>query len=289
MVLLSSTVTETVIERQRWYMVTGWSSNLLFSDPHQWSDIDGNAKTREDFQLPDDHGEEWRWTSDWHVYVNQEETESNAKAKLSKSAGDIEKDETLVGSASALDEYQRSSLEIAFASLTDANGWVYATSFNLAKNWSHIASSGMKVVRMRRWIRTRGKRDLRAELATAHQSPPRKEEFSTEELQLADKLVSKYDTNGDGLLEKTDLLRLLKEEKGLDEALGLKPPVMARQTSADDPTICTICYVGKVNACIIPCGHHVMCMACAQPYVSKESQCPVCRKHVDQCIQTYTS
>eukprot|EP00475_Leptophrys_vorax_P005897 TRINITY_DN13572_c0_g1_i1.p1 TRINITY_DN13572_c0_g1~~TRINITY_DN13572_c0_g1_i1.p1 ORF type:complete len:305 (-),score=70.01 TRINITY_DN13572_c0_g1_i1:44-958(-) len=300
---LGNAVVETVIERQRWYLVTGWSSTLLFSDPPQWSDEHDNPKTREEFELPDENGEEWRWTSDWIVYVdegNEQEEVGNTDAKHRSptvsqlrpkgAPADLDADHATTGQgAPAVDSSNKSSTELAFECLTDANGWVYATSFTTARNWTSTANSGLKIVRLRRWVRTRAKRDLRAELAMAH-SPARRPEFSQEELSVAEKLLSKYDANHDGLLDKTDLVRLLKEEKGLDEVFGpLKAPVMTRQTSADDPTICTVCYVGKVNCCIIPCGHHVLCMSCAQDCMKKENQCPVCRKDVQQLVQTYNT
>jgi len=302
MVLLNSTVTETIIERQRWYVLGGWSGTLLFSDPPQWSDTKDKPETKDDIVLPDENGEEWRWTSDWEVFIHREtETASSPivpKEKFSSTITPVQRRHIALSAdldapqqeeqANSL-TLEKSSVELALDSFTDANGWVYATSFTTAKNWSADSSSGLKIVRLRRWTRTRGKRDLRGELASAH-SPVRREEFSEEELALAEKLVSKYDSDGDGLLRKQDLLRLLKEEKGLDEVFNLdRPGVVTRQTSADDPTICTVCYVGKVNCCIVPCGHHVLCKPCADSCLKKEKLCPVCRKPVQQLIQTFTT
>eukprot|EP00752_Nemacystus_decipiens_P018771 g16830.t1 len=45
---------------------------------------------------------------------------------------------------------------------------------------------------------------------------------------------------------------------------------------------CVVCFSRKVNATLVPCGHHVCCMPCTEKF----ELCPVCRVRVTQKIKT---
>jgi len=44
-----------------------------------------------------------------------------------------------------------------------------------------------------------------------------------------------------------------------------------------------VCHVNRANACLAPCGHHNMCMSCAQR--SSPKICPKCLRPFDNVIK----
>eukprot|EP00850_Spirogloea_muscicola_P003327 SM000013S26496 [mRNA] locus=s13:708596:710620:+ [translate_table: standard] len=49
------------------------------------------------------------------------------------------------------------------------------------------------------------------------------------------------------------------------------------------PDLCVICLEQRYNAVIIPCGHMCCCIGCT----SHLSQCPLCRRHIDQVVKAF--
>lgn len=52
-------------------------------------------------------------------------------------------------------------------------------------------------------------------------------------------------------------------------------------TKPDDQ--CKICYNASINCVLIRCGHMCTCLDCS----SQLEKCPICRKHIDDVIQTF--
>jgi hypothetical protein len=53
--------------------------------------------------------------------------------------------------------------------------------------------------------------------------------------------------------------------------------------SPDDT--CKVCYDAKINCVLIRCGHMCTCLECSQQL----EKCPICRKYIDDVIQTFRS
>jgi E3 ubiquitin-protein ligase MUL1 len=49
------------------------------------------------------------------------------------------------------------------------------------------------------------------------------------------------------------------------------------------PDLCVICLEQDYNAVFVPCGHMCCCMSCS----SQLTNCPLCRRHIDQVVRTY--
>lgn len=264
-------IVERVIERQRWFVIRGWTSDtIVWIDPPATTDEHKNPKTKDEVTLPSD---EWVWKGSWEIETQNADTE----------------------------------------------GWTYATTFNRsAGNWSSDPS--MKIVRKREWRRVRVCRDLRAEVGAVHSVS--RTTFSSvvglatsaaaggvggngnnntdgtqsEIDEIAQILVQKYDRDGDNMLNLKELTDMLKEEKFMPATTDLLMtstipliPMNLRQSSTEDVTICTVCYEQKVNCCILPCGHHVLCMSCATRVKEDGNSCIVCRKPIADLIHTYTT
>ncbi|OWM77935.1 E3 ubiquitin-protein ligase SP1 [Punica granatum] len=49
------------------------------------------------------------------------------------------------------------------------------------------------------------------------------------------------------------------------------------------PDLCVICLEQEYNAVFVPCGHMCCCMACS----SHLTNCPLCRKRIEQAVKTF--
>ena len=54
------------------------------------------------------------------------------------------------------------------------------------------------------------------------------------------------------------------------------------------PKTCSICHGGKVVAALVPCGHNLFCMECAQHAKDVEGECPACQRPVEQVLRIFT-
>ncbi|GJP45261.1 hypothetical protein CLOM_g4672 [Closterium sp. NIES-68] len=62
----------------------------------------------------------------------------------------------------------------------------------------------------------------------------------------------------------------------------------AKSATDDDvpaqlPDTCVICLEQKYNSVFVPCGHMCCCVHCA----AQLTQCPLCRRRIDQLVRTY--
>lgn len=63
-----------------------------------------------------------------------------------------------------------------------------------------------------------------------------------------------------------------------------------RLVSSDDPHVCKICYEKRINTCISPCGHSVVCIGCSRELsIQKKSKCPICRVEIERIVKIITS
>ena len=51
----------------------------------------------------------------------------------------------------------------------------------------------------------------------------------------------------------------------------------------DDEDMCKICFVERINAVILPCGHFVTCMQCGRHL----GKCPICRVMIQKVQQIF--
>lgn len=58
--------------------------------------------------------------------------------------------------------------------------------------------------------------------------------------------------------------------------------------SKDKKKECVICYESEVVAALVPCGHNLFCMECADKIREENSACPVCQKQVIQVLRIFS-
>jgi RNA-binding protein MEX3 len=58
--------------------------------------------------------------------------------------------------------------------------------------------------------------------------------------------------------------------------------------SKDKKKECVICCESEVVAALVPCGHNLFCMECADKIREENSACPVCQKQVIQVLRIFS-
>lgn len=51
---------------------------------------------------------------------------------------------------------------------------------------------------------------------------------------------------------------------------------------------CVICCESEVVAALVPCGHNLFCMECANRIKEENNSCPVCQKNIDQVLRIFS-
>jgi len=50
---------------------------------------------------------------------------------------------------------------------------------------------------------------------------------------------------------------------------------------------CAICFEGKKEALIAPCGHISTCMNCTNSLKEKNQSCPICRGNIQMIVKAF--
>lgn len=58
--------------------------------------------------------------------------------------------------------------------------------------------------------------------------------------------------------------------------------------SKDKKKECVVCFESEVVAALVPCGHNLFCMECADKIREENSACPVCQKQVLQVLRIFS-
>ena len=51
--------------------------------------------------------------------------------------------------------------------------------------------------------------------------------------------------------------------------------------------VCVVCFSGRRDHILIPCGHICLCGKCKDLYTGKDATCPMCRSKVEKVIKTF--
>lgn len=75
-------------------------------------------------------------------------------------------------------------------------------------------------------------------------------------------------------------------------AIGTRPSSAETNNNqlpkSDKKKDCVICYESDVVAALVPCGHNLFCMECANRIREDHSTCPVCQKEVIQVLRIFS-
>ena len=78
----------------------------------------------------------------------------------------------------------------------------------------------------------------------------------------------------------------------IGSAIGTRPTSAETNNNhlakTDKKKDCVICYESDVVAALVPCGHNLFCMECANRIKEDNSTCPVCQKEVNQVLRIFS-
>jgi hypothetical protein len=82
----------------------------------------------------------------------------------------------------------------------------------------------------------------------------------------------------------SDFLQKEEEATGLSDE-RIEQNAQDIQVRGEDS--CCVCMDKRKDAALVPCGHKVMCLACAQLLQARERKCPVCRRSIDNVVRVF--
>lgn len=83
--------------------------------------------------------------------------------------------------------------------------------------------------------------------------------------------------------ENEDQSQLSKEHSGEEESSRSDAAKKPEEGSPKSDDQCKICYNANINCVLIRCGHMCTCMDCS----GQLEKCPICRRQIDDVIQTF--
>ena len=87
------------------------------------------------------------------------------------------------------------------------------------------------------------------------------------------------------LIQYMECPRQRKDEGKVERKVEGKNEEPAKKKQRVDVDMCRICFQHNINTCLVPCGHMVACLSCAERL--REEPCPICRRAVDIVQKTY--
>lgn len=73
-----------------------------------------------------------------------------------------------------------------------------------------------------------------------------------------------------------------RSEIAVDIALG----TVGRQAQQDSDVICKICFQAPFDCVLVPCGHYMLCSACARVLEAQRlAHCPLCRTPIERHVR----
>ena len=87
------------------------------------------------------------------------------------------------------------------------------------------------------------------------------------------------------LIQYMECPRQRKDEGKVERKIEGKNEEPAEKKQRMDVDVCKICFQHKINTCLVPCGHMVACLSCAQRL--REEPCSICKQAVDFVQKTY--
>ena len=93
------------------------------------------------------------------------------------------------------------------------------------------------------------------------------------------------------IVPKSSMIDMTKVDTSDGESQSSSPDWITKQNGLSQPPIpgklsqCFVCNSGSVVAALVPCGHNLFCMECADQVKSSEGDCPVCQKKVEAVLR----
>ena len=87
------------------------------------------------------------------------------------------------------------------------------------------------------------------------------------------------------LMQYMECPRQRKDEGKVERKVEGKNEEPAKKKQRVDVDMCRICFQHNINTCLVPCGHVVACLSCAERL--GDEPCPICKQPVAFVQKTY--
>lgn len=146
----------------------------------------------------------------------------------------------------------------------------------------------------RAYERYRVAEEVRAEERASTSNTERHEEF------LANLTQQHYPALFNAIEEQVarDMQREGDETRTLDDGQDERPPPKSEE-ELQVRLVCKVCLQQLADTAVLPCGHLIMCVHCADIHVPprandntaplRRSNCPLCRRNISRRVRIYTS
>lgn len=92
--------------------------------------------------------------------------------------------------------------------------------------------------------------------------------------------------------EHTSIIDMVKVTTSDGESQSSSPDWMASTANKNAINAaqkqCYVCGSGKVVAALVPCGHNLFCMDCAEKAKENDGECPACQKKVETVLRIFS-
>ena len=93
------------------------------------------------------------------------------------------------------------------------------------------------------------------------------------------------------IVPKSSMIDMTKVNTSDGESQSSSPDWISKQNGLTQPPIpgklsqCFVCNTANVVAALVPCGHNLFCMECADQVKTSEGDCPACQKKVEAVLR----
>lgn len=92
--------------------------------------------------------------------------------------------------------------------------------------------------------------------------------------------------------ETTSIVDMCKVTTSDGESQSSSPDWLANKNNMINMAVskkqCCVCQSNKVVAALVPCGHNLFCMECAEQVKEAEGECPACQKKVEAVLRIFS-
>jgi len=74
--------------------------------------------------------------------------------------------------------------------------------------------------------------------------------------------------------------------KSIEQIRSYTNPVL-KQPEDPDKFLCKVCYSGKNEQALLPCGHFCICNSCIEIIMSDTQKCPICKVLIENTLKVY--
>lgn len=92
----------------------------------------------------------------------------------------------------------------------------------------------------------------------------------------------------EGLLKNQQMQQHAHNQSSDGESQSSSPEWMERAKEKLAEKYCCVCQSNRVVAALVPCGHNLFCMDCAEAVKEEGGECPACQRKVEAVLRIFS-